>query len=395
MLHAVKIINKLFTAGCKINCTCLQIAFILATQRMQNKKPSVVQITDQLNAGGAERVLVTLSNLLYKHGHAVTVITTVTKGPLATQLHPEIPVIDLERKSKWNPITMFRLVKIIKAFDIIHVHASYNLRYVYLAMKLFGLRKSIFFQEHYGNIATIKKPALHQRLIYPKTILIAVSGTIQQWALDVLKMDSSRVFLLPNIVAAYKNPSLKEPYKKGAVSLLLVSNILPAKHIEFAIELLHKLNTANNFHLTLIGKKADTIYFQRLQQKIKELQLLQCIHFIFDCNEIQPLLHQFDLALHSSKSESGPLVLIEYMAQGLPFVTFNTGEVVRQIKSELPELIADDFNTATWMEKIGYLLDDKNRLSVRNKMTSIFDAYYSEEEYYQRCLNIYEKGLKL
>ncbi len=362
---------------------------------MQNKKPSVVLITDQLNVGGAERVLVTLSNLLYQHGHAVTVVTTVTQGPLAAQLHNQIPVIDLQRKWKWNPLTMLRLVKSIKAFDVIHVHASYNMRYVYLAMKLFRMQKPIFFQEHYGNIANVKTPVWHIRLIYPKTILIAVSATIQQWAQDVLKMDSSLVFLLPNIVTPYKNPLLKEPHKNGAVSLLLVSNILPAKHIEFAIELVHKLNTANHFHLTVIGKKADTVYLELLQQKINEFQLADRIHFIFGCNEIQPLLHQFDLALHPSKSESGPLVLIEYMAQGLPFVTFNTGEVVHQINRELPELIADDFNTAKWMEMIAYLLDDNNRLSVQKKMKKVFEAYYAVEKYYSSCIDIYTKGLKL
>ena len=86
---------------------------------MQDKKLSVVQITDQLNIGGAERVLVTLSNLLHQHGHTVAVVTTVIKGPLATQLHQDIPIIDLQRKWKWNPFTMLRLIKSIKGFDII------------------------------------------------------------------------------------------------------------------------------------------------------------------------------------------------------------------------------------------------------------------------------------
>jgi len=40
---------------------------------MQNKL-SVVQVIDMLSVGGAERVLVTLSNILHDHGHKVKVI---------------------------------------------------------------------------------------------------------------------------------------------------------------------------------------------------------------------------------------------------------------------------------------------------------------------------------
>ncbi|HRH47831.1 MAG TPA: glycosyltransferase family 4 protein [Panacibacter sp.] len=362
---------------------------------MQNKKLTVVQIIDQLNVGGAERVLVTLSNLLYQNGHSVTVVATVTKGPLAAQLNKEIPFIDLQRKWKWNPFTMFSLIKAIKGFDIIHVHSSYNLRYVYLASKLFALRKPIFFHEHFGDIETNKNVSWHQRLIYPKTILVAVSRSIEQWALQSLKMDSKRVFLLPNTVNVIKPGDAQNQDAANAINLVLVANIRPTKNIEFAIDLLKELNAKNLFHLTIIGKPTELVYLENLQQKIKQLQITEQVNFIFNADEIQPMLHQFDLGIHTAKSESGPLVLIEYMAQGLPFITFNTGEVVQQIKTELPELIADDFNIQSWIEKIGFLLNAKNSLSIVDKMQGVFKANFSEEEYYKRCIHIYNEGLKL
>lgn len=362
---------------------------------MQNNKLTVVQIIDQLNVGGAERVLVTLSNLLHKNGHSVTVLTTVTKGPLAAQLHKEIAVINLQRKWKWNPVKMLQLVRIIKAFDIVHVHSSYNLRYIYLALKLFALRKPIFFHEHFGDIETNKNVYWHQRLIYPKTILIAVSRSIEQWALQGLKMDSKRVFRLPNTVHVIQPGEVKKQDAGKVINLVLVANIRPTKNIEFALELLKELNAKNTFYLTIIGKPTELVYLQSLQQKIKQLQLTGSVNFIFDADEIQPMLHQFDVGIHTAKSESGPLVLIEYLAQGLAFVSFNTGEVVQQVKEELPEFVVDDFNTTSWIEKIGFLLDAKNSLSIRDKMQKTFKANFSEEEYYKRCMNIYNEGLKL
>src|SRR4051812_11047619 len=100
---------------------------------MHNRKFKVVQIIDRLHIGGAERVVVMLCNLLQQHGHSIKVITTVNSGPLAKQLHKEIKQVTLNRKWKWNPVTMRRLIGEVKDYDIIHVHSSHNLRYLYLS----------------------------------------------------------------------------------------------------------------------------------------------------------------------------------------------------------------------------------------------------------------------
>src|SRR5690242_17112805 len=112
---------------------------------MQNGMFKIVQIIDRLNTGGTERVVVMIANLLQQHGHTVKVITTVNAGPLAQQLNKEVQLVSLNRKWKWNPVTMRRLINEIKDYDIIHVHSSCNLRYLYLAARLFRLDKTIFF----------------------------------------------------------------------------------------------------------------------------------------------------------------------------------------------------------------------------------------------------------
>jgi glycosyltransferase involved in cell wall biosynthesis len=143
---------------------------------MNDGKLKVVQIIDRLHIGGAERILVMLSNILHSHGHTVKVITTVSEGPLANQLNKGIEHINLGRKWKWNVITMRNLVNEIKDYDIIHVHSSHNLRYVYLAMKLFLVKKPIFFHEHYGDINMDPSIRWHQKLVYPNVIFIGVSS---------------------------------------------------------------------------------------------------------------------------------------------------------------------------------------------------------------------------
>ena len=51
----------------------------------------VALLNDQLNAGGAEKVLVHIANLLYSRGVEVIVILFMEPSALDKQLHPQIP----------------------------------------------------------------------------------------------------------------------------------------------------------------------------------------------------------------------------------------------------------------------------------------------------------------
>ncbi len=360
---------------------------------MQNRKFKVVQITDRLNIGGAERVVVTLSNLLQQNGHSVKVITTVNPGPLADQLHKDILQINLNRKWKWNPVTMRHLINEVKDYDVIHVHSSYNLRYLYLAAKLFRLGKTIFFHEHFGDIDIDPSVHWNQRLIYPSVIFIGVSRQHVEWALQKLGLPKQKVFLLPNTVLR-TSPLHQVKEINMTKQILLVSNFRPTKNIEFAVELLRRLknDSSQDYHLTIIGQVADKPYYKKIKTLTTENDLQQNITILTDCTDIQPLLHQFDFALQTSKSESGPLVLIEYMAQGLPFITYNTGEVVEEIKNKLPLLVINSFDKDEWLTRIQTLLslplDD-----LSNKLINIYDHYFSGEVYYNKVIEIYESVL--
>jgi len=351
----------------------------------------IVQIIDTLQIGGAERVLVTLANLLKKNAHEVTVITLLKPGMLATQLAADIPVRALQRGWKWNIFKMYQLVRWCRPFDVVHVHSSHNLRYVFLAFRLFGWRKTIFFHEHYGDIEINQAVHWHQRLIYPQTVLIGVSQKICDWAVQQVKMPAERVHLLINSVPKYvsSNKAIREV---DALRLLTVANIRPTKHLEFVLDVLQHLLQKRPATLTIVGQVNDRDYYDYLLKKIRENNLQAHVYFIHDCADVQPILHQYDLALHPAKSESGPLVIIEYLAQCLPFITYETGEVVAKIKSALPMCIVAHFDVIKWIAAIEALLlqpqDD-----LQKKVVSVYDTCFSEAAYYQQCLNIYRASL--
>jgi glycosyltransferase involved in cell wall biosynthesis len=349
----------------------------------------IAQIIDRLNVGGAERVLVILANIFAQNGHQVSVIQTVSAGKLSAQLHPSVNQICLHRKWKWNPLTMLRLSREIRKNDLVHVHSFYNLSYVFLSMKLCLIDRKIFYHEHYGDIQVDQSVSFAERLILPKVYFIAVSKLICDWAINNVRLQAKNVFLLPNIIVQNKTIFNNKAGNDTKGSFLVVSNIRQSKNIQFSIDVLRELrNRGFDVQLTIIGQIVDEHYYLMLQQKMNDCGLSNYISFINNMISIQEQLYKYDLALHVAVSESGPLVLIEYLAQSLPFLTYKTGEVVAQIINDLPELIISSFDVNEWIEKIEEIFQqDSNKL--RKKLNTTFDKYFSEEKYYKQCLAIY------
>jgi glycosyltransferase involved in cell wall biosynthesis len=353
---------------------------------------SIVHVIDRLHTGGAERVLVTLANIFAQHGHPVKVVTIAEKGPLAEQLLPAVEQINLGRTFRFDPLVMRRLIKEVKGYDVVHVHSFFNLRYLWLAKMLFGLNKPVFYHEHLGLRSQLQ-PTFWQKKILPQTIFISTTDSIAKWAAEQLHVAQDKVFILPNIVIKEAVPVV-EKKGDGIIKLVLVSNIRREKNIEFGIKLLQQLNTASTgYHLTIIGKIYDGPYYTNLQQLITETNAGKAVSFINNADSVQQLLPRFDMALHTSPSESGPLSVIEYMAQGLPFVAYNTGEVIKLVEKDLSNCIASSFDVNEWINKVQQLQAVDASL-LRQQLQATFSRYFSSEAYYSQCLAIYDKVLR-
>ena len=67
------------------------------------KSKSVIHITDTLEIGGAEKMLIEIANKFKKEGHKVSVMILLKKkNPLISKINKDINVYELERKSKYN-----------------------------------------------------------------------------------------------------------------------------------------------------------------------------------------------------------------------------------------------------------------------------------------------------
>src|SRR5437016_4277034 len=84
-------------------------------------------IIRSLETGGAERQLVYLATGLKRRNHEVSVVTLYSGGAFTPKLEAaNIPVLSLNKRSRWDLSFVWRLRKIIQAErpDVIHGYLS-------------------------------------------------------------------------------------------------------------------------------------------------------------------------------------------------------------------------------------------------------------------------------
>jgi glycosyltransferase involved in cell wall biosynthesis len=352
----------------------------------------ILHIIDTLSIGGAERVLVTLCNIFCERKYKIDVLTILTPGKYADELLPGIKVYSLNRKWKFDLVKLYKLSRIANRYDIVHVHMRHDLRYVFLSKVLFGFRAKIVSHDHYGDIILDPAVPKFSKYILSRVTYAAVSLDLIEWAVNKVGLPRKELFLLSNIVQINKSSSNLKDAKQRAI--LMVANIRPAKNIEFGLEIMRALKQVNrDYTLDIVGQINDKEYYLKILKYIDKYQLHQNVKLIHNCYNIQAIIPSYSLAIHTAKSESGPLVLIEYLGNSIPFVTYRTGRVVEQLENDLPEFIKSSFELDVWTSSIVKLVEENNegiREDLKARMKSAFEKYYSEEKYFQDCIDIYD-----
>ncbi len=340
---------------------------------MIDKKVKILQVIDRLSVGGAEQITVLLTNLLFKGDYDVSLLLLMDKGELFDELDDQIPIIELSKKSNLDFKTYYKCYKIIKNYDVIHVHMRHNYKFIRVVKVLFGLKAKVILHDHFGSIETDKSIPTFFKVFKPR-YYIGVSKSLIQWALSFGVKNS---FLLQNTIS--KKKTIPSKIKVGG--FVNVANIKPIKNQLFALELAHFLEE----RITFYGNIQDKAYYEVLINKVNELKMNDKVRFIHNNSQIQSELNQYDAALHTALSESGPLVLIEYLAQEIPFLSYKTGEVARFLENELPESIISNFELNLWKEQM-----EKVKKEDLSSLGELYNKFFSPENYFKSCLNIYK-----
>lgn len=280
----------------------------------------ILQVIDKLDVGGAEKVFITLATLLKKEGVNVDALVFDGSGELMCELDNKITVHNLDRKNKYAIATLNKLNSICAAYDIVHVHMRHCFAYTALAKKLFRGKYKIVLHDHYGDIDINQNVPLKLQLLLPD-VYIGVSNTLRNWSIEKWKLAANITHVLKNTIL----PTSYDVKQYDTPDTCMISNFRKTKNIEFVISLYKKLN----WPLTIYGRINDKGYYEQILSLIGDSGNIKLVTSAKGFSDIEAG-HNF--AIHTAASESGPLVLLEYMSAGIPFLAYNTGEVAKTIQ---------------------------------------------------------------
>ena len=339
----------------------------------------ILQVIDTLDIGGAERVLINITNLLYKNGMDVSVLTTVANGPLSKDLNSKIKIDTINRKNKYSILSMYHFYCYAKNFEILHVHLWHNVKYVLFIKKIFFLKNKIIFHDHFGG----KNNDLFFKIFKNDFYYIGVNNQLCKKA-EGFGIEKKKIFYLKNFV------DFNIDYSKNVneiKKIILISNFHSIKNIEFAIDLIGGYLKIGNIKLDIYGKIYNQDYYNIIDKNIKSAGLSKNIRIITNCKDVTKILFNYDFAIHVSKYETGPLVLLEYIMAKIPFLTYNTGDVVKDIISVIPEFVNYDFDLGKWVQSLKYGLS--NRKILRDRMDGLYDFDSLKNKCYKKCQKMY------
>ena len=310
----------------------------------------VLHVIDGLGLGGAERMLVDIANRTVADGHRVSVCVTRDNVTLASELDPRVHLLVLARRARVSPLGLLRLARFIRSerVDVIHAHMRSNVAFVLQLRISRAIRTPIVFHDHYGTIEVDTSIPTWFRIGHRFIErYVGVYDKLTAWARSA-GMDPSRTTTIPNaldlsrFVGAPVSGIRAELGIDASTTLaVMVATLRRDKGIEVLLEALARTSAREQIRVLVAGTDGEPDYAARCKARCAELGLDRTVTFLGGRTDVPSLLAAADLALLTSHTESGPLVLIEYLAGRLPVVSTRVGDIGRRLaEAGVPGFVA-------------------------------------------------------
>ena len=337
---------------------------------------------DTLEVGGAESVCLDIFFNITAYG--VNAELLVIQGKQKTEYNLAFikNINYLNRKIKINLVDYFKLMLFLRKYDIIHCHLNHTFHYVKFTQFLFYpflFKLKIVLHDHSFRQSRSIKDIVFSKIFKPH-FFIAVTPEKSNWAQSIYGLDIEKSAVLTNLLPKLctKN-DLSRTNKNQSKDLVIVGNVKHVKNHKFAALVARELNRS----LDIIGKLQDIECSEEVS-KVSEGK----VTFMTDISDVSLVLPNYKMGLFTSFNESGPIVLLEYLVAGLPFVSHNVGSIGKILEKYFPEMFLQNLILEEWCGRISEL-NELHQLDM-DKVNFIFDKHFNRNLYFKRLVNIYK-----
>lgn len=347
---------------------------------------SIMFLIRNLEYGGAERQIVTLTKELHAAGYAVMVVAMTGGGPLEADLRTAgVPVRDLYRTGKGDIGSIIRLIHLIRTHqpNVIHAYLQTANLMAVLIKPLFphirivwGIRVSFMDWKQYGRLSQVLHP-IECFLSRFADVIIANSLAAKEYVITQGFPVHKTVFIANGIdtnrfvINRASGQSLRaswgvrnEQHVIGLVGTLK----LMKDHTNFLQAAALLIRQRHDVRFVCVGDGTPT-YRQQLVQLGESLGLAPYITWAGTYQDMPAVYNALDIAtLASAHGESFPNVIGEAMACGVICVATDVGDIADIIADtgvvvppKSPELLAQG-----WQQVLdGEVVVDPQRLRQR------------------------------
>lgn len=337
------------------------------TQQTSINCIDVIHVIDALSPGGAERVLVELVKGLQRRSVRVGVCVTRRDTTLADRELEGVPLEVLRRRSTWDIDAIVRFARYCRDHKVrlLHAHGRGSIRFCGAVKAYSRGTIKVVAHDHFGDIVHNQGTSFTLRLSMALLAdhYIAVDPELGFWAGKVLRISAKKISVLGNAFdfRRFHNARPLDRSSFGAIEQpflgAVVANLRPQKdHPLLFRAMASSPLVKQNLHVLLVGLDCADEYSRYCRRIVVDLGLERNVTFVGVRNDIPDILHTVDFGLLSSRSESGPIALIEYMISGLPFLVTAVGEITHSIQKFGIGLIVEPGNDLQFRHGLEKLL---------------------------------------
>lgn len=357
---------------------------------------NILQLVDSLNAGGAERMAVNISNVLAVNQHDVVLCVSRSPGTLERFIDVKVQVEFLKKKCGFDLVAFVKLLIIThkKKIEIIHAHSSSI--YWAVMVKLFFPGIKLIWHDHYGKSDFIDNSQRKGIQFFSRFFdgIIVVNDKLLDWSLKYTKVAKAKIQLINNFPLLSKG-SINTQKDNSVVYIIYLANFRPQKdHITLvnAINVLVNEFGLKNINVCLAGIYQYDEYYLSVLEQIKKCNLQSYFQIPGTVKDITNLLVNSDIGVLSSVSEGLPVSLLEYGITGLPVVVTNVGQCAEVLENGKYGIIVPSNNPESLSNALKSLIQNED---LRKAMGAKFKEHVESQYGYKNFLTQYNSLIGL
>ncbi|GIM56335.1 glycosyl transferase [Capnocytophaga canimorsus] len=357
----------------------------------------ILHIINSLSIGGAEKLIIETLPLLQKEkGLEVDLaLFNSEESPFYIQLkkeNPSVKIYEFSKGSVYNPLNIFRIIPLLRKYDVIHAHLFPVMYFVVLAKILTFSKVKLIFTEHSTGNRRMQNPKFKriEQFIYKHySKIICITEGVKKELQRCLSIPSNKLKVIHNgiNISKIKNETKLNREEFGFSSedklLIMVAGFRIQKDQDTLIKCLQIL--PSQYKLILVG---DGERRNVLEKLVTELNLSDRVTFLGIRNNVVSLIKMSDIAVLSSHWEGFGLAAAEAMVCGVPTIASNVNGLNAVVSKG--GLLFEKGDVQDLKNKIQLLEDESFYNKISNRC--IEKAYkYDIQEMIKKLIDIYEE----